>query len=101
MKPPRLHSRPGQGKSIRYGILAGLLLFCLAAGAQTMNVATLKSFVESSRQQKLTDAEVARYLKTVKLTEKLDDRMIENWLALGIGPKTRAALEVLRDQSKD
>src|SRR5262249_9403940 len=32
--------------------------------------------------------------------DRLDDRTIEDWLALGIGPKTRAALEALRDQSK-
>ena len=50
---------------------------------------------------KLTDAEVAKYLKTVKLTEKLDDRTIEDWLALGIGPKTRAALEAAARPEQD
>ena len=86
--------------SMRYRVLSALLLWCLSAGAQTIDLAKLKSFIESSKQMKLTDAEVAKGLKTVKLTEKLDDRTIENWLALGIGPKTRAALEALRDQSK-
>src|SRR5262249_58682187 len=81
-------------------VLAALLLACLAAGAQTIDLAKLKSFIETSKQMKLTDAEVAKGLKNVRLTEKLDDRTIENWLALGIGPKTRAALEALRDMSK-
>jgi hypothetical protein len=85
---------------MRSRVLAALLLACLAAGAQTIDLAKLKSFIETSKQQKLTDAEVAKWLKNVRLTEKLDDRTIENWLALGIGPKTRAALEVLRDLSK-
>ena len=39
-------------------------------------------------------------LITYYLKDKLDDRTIEDWLAIGIGPKTRTALEVLRDQSK-
>src|SRR3954466_7190462 len=86
---------------MRIRLLPVLLLFCLAAGAQTLDMAHLRSFIESSLQKKLTDGEVAKYLKTVKLTEKLDDRTIENWLALGIGPKTRTALEALRDQSKE
>jgi hypothetical protein len=85
---------------MRYRLLAGLLLFCLAAGAQTIDLAKLKNFIETSQKMKLTDGEVAKYLKNVKLTDKLEDRMIEDWLALGIGPKTRAALEALRDQSK-
>jgi hypothetical protein len=86
---------------MRFRLLAGVVLFCFAAGAQTINLANLKRFIETSQQQKLTDGEVAKYLKTVKLTEKLDDRTIENWLALGIGPKTRTALEALRDKSKE
>src|SRR5882724_12298473 len=85
---------------MRYCLLAGLLLFCLAAGAQTIDLPKLKNFIETSQKMKLTDAEVAKYLKNVKLTDELEDRMIEDWLALGIGPKTRAALEALRDQSK-
>src|SRR5712692_9436162 len=85
---------------MRSRLPACLLLFCLAAGAQTLNLDRLKSFIETSQKQKLSDSDVAKFLKTVKLTDKLEDRTIEDWLALGIGPKTRAALEALRDQSK-
>jgi hypothetical protein len=85
---------------MRYRVLTALFVCCLAASAQAISLTQLKSFIQTSKKQNLPDSEVAKYLKTVKLTEKLDDRMIEDWLALGIGPKTRAALEILRDQSK-
>ena len=85
---------------MRLRVLAAFILLAMAAGAQTLRLEQLKSFIESSKKQKISDADMARYLKTVKLSDKLDDRRIEEWLALGIGPKTRAALEVLRDQSK-
>jgi hypothetical protein len=86
--------------SMRYRVLGMLLACCLMAAAQTLDIAQLKSFIESSVQKKLADGEVAKYLKNVKLKDKLEDRTIEDWLAIGIGPKTRAALEALRDQSK-
>ncbi len=35
------------------------------------------------------------------MTERLEDRTIEDLEALGVGPKTRQALETLRDRSKD
>jgi hypothetical protein len=85
---------------MRYRVLAALFVCWCAASAQTLDLAKLKDFIESSKRMNLNDGEVAKYLKTVKLSEKLDDRTIENWLALGIGPKTRAALEALRDRSQ-
>jgi hypothetical protein len=85
---------------MRVKAFAVLLLLTVAASAQTLSLKQLASFIESSQRQKLPDPEVAKYLKTVKLSEKLEDRTIEEWLAGGIGPKTRAALEALREQSK-
>src|SRR6478609_2927954 len=94
-KRPMSHSRHEKMVLMRLRVAAVLLLLTVAASAQqTLRLEQLKSFIATSQKQKLTDAEVARYLKTVKLSEKLDDRMIEDWLAMGIGPKTRAALEV-------
>ena len=84
---------------MRYRVLCAALVLCLAAAAQTMSVDKLVSFLKSSVEQKMTDSEVAKYLKTVKLTDKLTDRMIEELLAAGIGPKTRDALNILRDRS--
>ena len=49
---------------------------------------------------KMTDSEVARYLVKTNLSERLDDRAIEELLASGIGPKTLKALHKLRDRSE-
>jgi len=45
------------------------------------------------------DKDVAAYLGTVKLKEKLDDQTIEQLQSIGIGAKTLHALQALRDQS--
>jgi hypothetical protein len=86
---------------MRFRVLAAALLLSVAACAQTISLDQLRSFIETSMKQKLTDKQVANYLKTVKLSQRLNDRTIEDWLALGIGPRTRAALDALRDESKD
>jgi hypothetical protein len=90
---------------MRVRLLAAVLAVALAATAQTpMTVAELYSFVQSSqqfiKQGKMTDRELAGFLIKSKLTERLDDRAVEEMQGLGIGPKTLEALEHLRDQSK-
>src|SRR5215471_11854488 len=82
-----------------FRLTCAALVLCLAAPAQTMSVEKLVSFLKSSVERKMIDSEVAKYLKTVKLTDQLTDRAIEDLLAAGIGPKTRDALNVLRDRS--
>jgi len=66
---------------MRYRLLVGVLAVCFAATAQTLSVPQLVSFIQSSEQLikegKQTDAELAKYLAKVKLTERLDDRVIE------------------------
>jgi hypothetical protein len=90
---------------MRYRLLAGVLAVCFAATAQTLSVPQLVSFIQSSEQLikegKQTDAELAKYLAKVKLTERLDDRTIEEMQGLGIGAKTLLALQALRDRTKD
>ena len=81
--------------------LAAVLVFAVvSASAQSLSVKQLMSFLESSVRMKQTDKEVAHYLEKAKLTEKLDDRTIEEFQSLGIGPKTLAALHALREQSQ-
>jgi hypothetical protein len=84
---------------MRFRLLPAALLLCLSAAAQTMSVDKLVGFLKSSVEMKMSDSEVAKYLKNVKLTDKLTDRTIEELLASGIGPKTRDALNLLRDRS--
>jgi len=90
---------------MRYRLLASVLAVCLVAAAQTLNLRELVGFVQSSEQLikegKQTDGEVAKYLAKVKLTERLDDRVIEELQSQGIGAKTLQALQALRDRTKD
>lgn len=83
-----------------YRLSAVLLAVSLVASAENLNVKQLRSFLESSVKLKHPDKELAGFLAHVKMTEKLDDRTVEDLQSLGIGPKTLAALHVLRDQSQ-
>ena len=70
-----------------------------------MSVSQLATFLTSSAkmisEQKMTDKQVAGYLAKTKLTERLDDRVIEDLQGRGlIGPKTLEALHELRDRSR-
>ncbi len=78
-----------------------VLMICAAAvsAAQTMSIQRLTEFIRSSIKMKYDDRKVAEYLKRVKLTGRLDDRTVEELQGLGAGPKTVAALNVLRDST--
>lgn len=73
-----------------------------ASGAATvMTVAQLTDFIHSSiTELKYPDQQVALYLRTVKLTERLDGDHLEALEAMGAGPKTRHELEALSTASK-
>ncbi len=70
-----------------------------AAGEMNLTVAQLVMFIRSSVQLKQPDIKVAEYLRQVKLTDKLEDRTIEDLQSLGAGPKTVAALRELSEAS--
>ncbi len=70
-----------------------------AAGEQSMTVAQLVMFIRSSVQLKQPDRQVAEFLRKIKLTDKLDDRTIEDLQSLGAGAKTVAALRELGEAS--
>jgi hypothetical protein len=74
------------------------LSFALQA-QQAMSVAQLKEMIRSCIEQKQSDKAVASFLKNVRLTDKLDDRVIEEMQGQGIGQRTLKALDDLRDQS--
>jgi hypothetical protein len=79
-------------------VAAAAVAVCFLAFAQgAISVNQLREFLKSSIQMKMSDVEVAKYLKTVKLSERLDDRSIEDLQGQGLGPKTVAALRGLRD----
>jgi hypothetical protein len=76
------------------------VLLCLAATlalAQSITIRDLTQFINSAVQLKQNDAEVAKTLHRMKLTERLDDRTLEDLQHLGAGPKTMAALREMAD----
>lgn len=77
------------------------LLFAVSALAQMkLTIRQLTSFVESSIRLKHPDKQVAEYLKKVSLSERLDERTIETWQGLGIGPRTVEMLRAMAEASK-
>ena len=80
--------------------LAVALVFCLACAAQnTLTVEQLIAFVKSSIERKMTDVEISRYLRTVKLDHRLSDSQFEDLITAGLGQRTLQALHALQDQS--
>lgn len=78
------------------------LLICattLLWAGQSMSVDKLLDFVRSSLALKYEDAKIAKYIKTVTLTDKLDRKTIESLEAQGAGPKTVKALQELEEKS--
>ncbi len=77
-----------------------VLLLTLPGFAQrALTVDKLIQFITSSIEQKLPDKEVAAELAGITLTQKLEDRTIEDLQSKGAGPRTVAALTRLADQS--
>jgi hypothetical protein len=90
---------------MRYRLLAAVFAVCLVANGQTMTLEKLVDFLKSSQQflkdGRMSDRELAKYLEKVKLTERLDDRDIEELQGtLALGPKTLEALHELRDRTQ-
>jgi hypothetical protein len=72
---------------------------CMSA-ATKLTVEQLVSFIRSAIQLKQPDRQVASYLGTVALTQRLDDVTIEDLQSEGAGPKTVEALKTLREASQ-
>lgn len=84
--------------SIRAVILAGI--FVLAGLAQQqLTVDQVVQFITSSITQKMSDKDVANYLATARMSQKLDGRVVEDLQGKGAGPKTVAALLRLSEAS--
>jgi hypothetical protein len=89
---------------MRFRLIAALLAICLTASAQTMSIAKLRQFLESNiemiKKGTSSDRELALYLAKVKLTEKLDERGIEDMQGdMQIGAKTLVVLRRLAAES--
>ncbi|HYZ86916.1 MAG TPA: hypothetical protein VE621_21040 [Bryobacteraceae bacterium] len=71
----------------------------LTAAEMKMSVEQLRSFIKSSRQLNHPDRQVSDFLKQVKMTERLDERTVEELQGLGAGPRTTAVLKSLAESS--
>ncbi len=81
---------------MRFRLAIVSALFCLGAYAQmTISVDQLLGFMRSAIRNKQPDKEVAAYVSRMKLTQKLEDSVIEQLQTEGLGPKTVAALRAL------
>ena len=81
---------------MRVRLATAAFLFCtFALAQQTLTVDQVLSFVRSAIKLKQPDREVAAYLSKLKLSQRLDDRTVEELQGEGAGPKTVAALSEL------
>jgi hypothetical protein len=62
-----------------------------------MNVEQLRAFIQSSKKLGHSDKQIADYVKTIRMTERLDESTIED---IGASPRTTDALRRLIDASK-
>jgi hypothetical protein len=80
-------------------------LFCLflavsALTAQSgLTLQQLQGILRSSKDQGLSDREVARYLKDQPLSFRLTDVIVEDFQGLGVGHRTLQALRLLQESS--
>lgn len=82
--------------------VCALLATAVAVYAQytyTMSADQLYAFIRSSIQLQHDDYKVAQYLRRIKLTDRLEDRRVEELEGLGAGPRTVEALHKLAGSS--
>ena len=80
----------------RLRLICALLAFLVTAQAQRqMTVAELTAFIQSSVKLRHPDRDVADFVRKIKLTNRLDERTVEQLQGTGVGPRTLAALREL------
>ena len=79
--------------------LLALVLTSVAFAQGGMTVAMLSEFIRNAVKEKMMDREVAQYLATVKLKQKLDADTVEKLQEDGAGKLTVAALKKLMTTS--
>ena len=77
-----------------------LAVAVLLPAQMKLTVEQLVNFITSTIERKQPDREVAAYLAKVRLSQRLDDRTIEDLQGKGAGPKTVEALNALKEASQ-
>lgn len=80
---------------------ARLVLIALSTAVTLMaqsglSYSQLRQFVKSSVEQRIKDKEVANYLKKQVVRFAISDKLVEEFVGWGIGPRTLKALEALQ-----
>ncbi|MDP9052916.1 MAG: hypothetical protein M3N93_01225 [Acidobacteriota bacterium] len=81
------------------GVFLGCVCALVSLAQQQLTVDKLVEFITSSIGQKQPDKDVAGILTTMKLSEKLSPRVVEDLQGKGAGPRTVAALTRLAETS--
>ena len=68
--------------------VVGLLVAAGLAAQATLSFPQLRDLLESSVKQGVSDKQLAKYLKDQKLGFALSDRLIEDFIGIGVGPRT-------------
>jgi hypothetical protein len=80
-------------------VALGLCLVAAGLAQQQFTVDKLVQFITSSISQKMNDVEVAKYLAGIRMSQRLDPRVVEDLQGKGAGSKTVAALNRLAESS--
>jgi hypothetical protein len=81
-----------------------LLLVCalgVLSGQSGLSYTQLRQFIKSSVEQKLRDKDVANYLKRQVVQFAITDRLVEEFVGWGVGPRTLKALEAMQVSTAD
>jgi hypothetical protein len=82
---------------IRVGFLIAAAVGLLAAAdVMRINIVQLTQLIKSAVKLKNQDKDVAQYLHAVKLSERLEDEKLDEFVQMGIGPRTIEALKQLQ-----
>jgi hypothetical protein len=89
----------GYNTDMRGKCVAVVVLVAASLAAQTtLSFPQLRDLIESSVKQKVPDKQLAKYLKNQKLGFALDERLIEEFIGIGVGPRT---LNMLRQMAAE
>jgi hypothetical protein len=84
---------------LRLKLILVLFTASVLLAQRPMTVEQVIEFVKSQIKMKGDDRLTADFLRKIKLTQKLEDKTVEELQGLGAGPKTVAALRKLEDES--
>src|SRR5271166_199303 len=82
-------------RAVVFGCACGLYILA----QQQLSVDKLVEFINSAIKLKQPDKDVAATLAGIRLSQKLDPRVIEDLQGHGAGPRTVAALNKLAEES--